>query len=140
MDFTILYIISAIIGVLVFTYLIAFMRKKGVIKTEDLLFVAKLFNLSMLIIDELNLQKEDQIKQIGKIVYDSIAYAITLSDNQVNLHEECYKYVVELCIEFGIEITKQREQIIKNLITIGLTNEMLYDRLNGEMSIVGENE
>ena len=114
-------IVSVAIGLAIGTRIL---KNKGIIKDEDLLIIAKAFDLSLKIIAELNLSKEKQILKIGNIVYDAIEYVISISNNPSEMQELAYQFIFEKCKEFGIELTENRIQIITTLLTIGLSNKI----------------
>jgi len=53
--------------------------------------------LSLKIIDELNLKDEDKILDIGKVVYDSIEFAISVSN------EEDSEKLVDLAYQHSVK-------------------------------------
>lgn len=123
MDYTVFWIISIIASVIGLVYLVSYLRKKNYVAKEDLIFVSELLNLSLKIIDELNLEKEKQIKKISQIVVDAINFSIGLYDDETELVNKSYEYAIELCKQTGIEITENRKEIIRELIIIGLQNK-----------------
>lgn len=129
MNFDMLYLIILIVYAIGLVYGIRYLRRKDYIASEDLLFAAKVLDLSLKIIDELNLQKEKQIKTITQIVIDSLEFAVSISKNIEEIKENAYRYAIDLCLSFGIELTENRKEIIRQLIEIGLQNKYL-DRIN----------
>ena len=88
-----------------------------------ILTVARVFGLTLNIVKELKLEKEDKIRLIGDIVNDGIQYALAVFDNKEDidkLAEEVYDFVVDKCITFNIELNENRINIIKALIEVGL--------------------
>jgi hypothetical protein len=124
-DISVLYMLGAVAIVLGLTMFISWMRRSKYIVTEDLLFIAKVLDLSLSIIDELDLQKESEIKQIGKIVYDAIEFGIANYTNPDEVKNNAYNYAIELCNVLNIKITDKRKEIIKELLVIGLQNKYL---------------
>lgn len=123
MDYTIFWIIGIIAITIGSVYLVSYLRKKNYVAKEDLIFVSELLNLSLKIIDELNLEKEKQIKKISQIVIDAINFSIGLYDDEIDLINKSYDYALELCKQAEIEITENRKEIIRELIIIGLQSQ-----------------
>ena len=105
------------------------LNKSGyVYNPADIAYVQSIFQLTMDVVDELNLKEEPQIKAIAKIV--SSALLINAGLNQVileatdgaNLTENTYKMVKDVCNALDIELTPSRERIIIGLIDVGLNN------------------
>ena len=120
MDYTIFIIIGMAAFVVGLSIGAKFLNTKGIISNEQLLFVAKTFDLTMKIIDELNLKKEKQILAIADIVNDSIEYVIAINENPETIVDRAYEYAVDKCITFGIELTDNRKDILRQLIVAGL--------------------
>ena len=87
-------------------------------KKEDLETVKTLFNLSVAVIDELNLKGEDKILEIATIVNSSIDYAIVFSEDNVELEDVAFEYCVKVCKQLNINIDGNRTVILKELIGI----------------------
>lgn len=127
MDFTIFWILGIIGIVIGLVYLVSYLRKNNYVSKEDLIFVSGLLNLSLKIIDELNLEKEKQIKKISQIVVNAINFSIGLYDDEIELVNKSYEYAIELCKQAGIEITENRKEIVRELVIIGLQNKKLIE-------------
>jgi len=127
MDYTVFYVIGVALFVVGLTIGAKFLNTRGIITNEQLLFVAKTFDLTLKIIDELNLKKEKQLLTIANIVQDSIEYVIAINENPNNMVEEAYKYAVDKCIVLGIELTDNRREILLQLITAGLNLKIAKD-------------
>lgn len=87
-------------------------------KKDDLETVKTLFNLSVAVIDELNLKSEDRILEIATIVNSSIDYAIVFSEDNVELEEVAFEYCIKVCKQLNINIDENRTSILKELIGI----------------------
>jgi len=121
-DFTILYAIGLIIVALGIPIGIAYLRKKDIIKVDvdDILLVVTMFNLSLEIIDELNLKQETQIKTIGNILSMTMNYIAETYNDNANMQLLAENYAFGLADKLGLILTEERQQIIKKLIDIGL--------------------
>lgn len=122
MDMTMIYCLIMVVGVVLLTYIVSKLRKSNVISTEDLNFVQHLFNISMLLIDELNLKNEDKILQISNVVLIALEYATAIASGTENVSEIAIKKCYDLCKELGIELTDNRKLILNQLIQLGLSN------------------
>jgi hypothetical protein len=121
-DMDLLIIIGILLGLGGIIFFTIINKKKNWIDTDDVLFVAKVFNLSMDIIKELNLKEEEKIKLIGDIVSDTLFYAESIMDeiDYDEMLDLSIKYALELCEKFDIEITEERIRIITTLFEFGL--------------------
>ena len=117
MDFEILYALGLMAFVLVVCFVVV---KKVKISKQDLETVKSLFNLSVAVIDDLNLKSEKRILEISGIINTAVDLTIAFSDSVEDVNAEAYKYTSKLCGQMKIEITPQREAIIKSLIDIAV--------------------
>ena len=115
MDIDIIYTLLVVAVALVGAYLLTKYTK---IKKDDLETVKTLFNLSVAVIDELNLKNEDKILEIATIVNSSIDYAIVFSEDNVELEDVAFEYCVKVCKQLNINIDGNRTSILKELIGI----------------------
>ena len=115
MDIEIIYTLLVVAVALAGAYLLTKYTK---IKKDDLETVKTLFNLSVAVIDELNLKSEDKILEIATIVNSSIDYAIVFSEDNVELEEVAFEYCVNVCKQLNINIDGNRTSILKELIGI----------------------
>jgi hypothetical protein len=123
MDYSIFIVVGLVCIAIGIFIGVKYLQRKGIISKEDVLIIARYFDLGLNIIKELKLEKEDKILFIGNLVNDSIEYVIAVFDNEEdinNLAEEAYMFVVDKCIAFNIELNENRINIIKTLINIGL--------------------
>lgn len=126
MDTSILYVFLAIGIAFGLTWLISYMRRKELLKQEDLMFAIQALDLSLKIVSEMRLDKEDKIKQISQIVIDSLEFGISLYNTEEDVKANALEYAYELCNTFDIELTDNRKEIIKELIEITF-NEKYID-------------
>ena len=115
MDIDIIYTLLVVTVALAGAYLLTKYTK---IKKDDLETVKTLFNLSIAVIDELNLKSEDKILEIATIVNSSIDYAIVFSEDNVELEDVAFEYCVKVCKQLNINIDENRTTILKELIGI----------------------
>jgi hypothetical protein len=78
-------------------------------------------DLSIAVIDDLNLQREEKIKDISKIVIDAVNYVTENMKEDVDRVAAAYKYALVLCSDFRITLTPERENIIKQLIELSFS-------------------
>ena len=115
MDIDVIYTLLVVAVALVGAYLLTKYTK---FKKDDLETVKTLFNLSVAVMDELNLKGEDKILEIATIVNSSIDYAIVFSGDQVELEDVAFEYCVKVCKQLNINIDGNRTVILKELIGI----------------------
>ena len=115
MDMDVMYTLLVVAVALAGAYLLTKYTK---FKKDDLETVKALFNLSVAVIDELNLKNEDKILEIATIVNSSIDYAIVFSGDNVELEDVAFEYCVNVCKQLNINIDENRTVILKELIGI----------------------
>lgn len=115
MDIDVIYTLLVVAVALAGAYLLTKYTK---FKKDDLETVKALFNLSVAVIDELNLKNEDKILEIATIVNSSIDYAIVFSGDNVELEDVAFEYCVNVCKQLNINIDENRTTILKELIGI----------------------
>ena len=115
MDIDVIYTLLVVAVALAGAYLLTKYTK---FKKDDLETVKALFNLSVAVIDELNLKNEDKILEIATIVNSSIDYAIVFSEDNVELENVAFEYCVKVCKQLNINIDGNRTSILKELIGI----------------------
>ena len=115
MDIDVIYTLLVVTVALAGAYLLT---KYAKFKKDDLETVKTLFNLSVAVIDELNLKNEDKILEIATIVNSSIDYAIVFSGDNVELEDVAFEYCVNVCKQLNINIDENRTVILKELIGI----------------------
>lgn len=122
MDYTVLYMILAAGVAFGIAYVVSYLRKKDLVGKENLLFAIKILDLSMKVVNELNLEKEEFIADIAIIVRDSLEYAISLYNDEQRILENAYDYAIDLCLALEIELTDNRKDIIRELVHIAFSN------------------
>lgn len=125
MDYTAIYSIIIVAGVLGLTALITYLRKNNYVTKEDLQVVEQIFNLTTSIVDELNLKNEKNIMQISSVVVSALNYAIKISDINTDIVSTATEEAYLLCGELSIELTSNRKNIIDQLIKLGLQKREL---------------
>ena len=125
MDYTVLYMFLAIGIAFGIAYLVSHLRRKNIIKQEDLKFAMNLLGIGLKIVSELNLQKEAEVVRISEIVVDSLEYAISFFDTEQDVINNAYKYSLELCEVIKIDLTDSRKDLLMELITIVFNNNYI---------------
>ena len=121
MDYSIIWIILTLVGLIGFAFLIRYSTNKGYVKESDINFVIAMFDLTMAIVDELDLQKEKEIKNIATYVDLGLKFAKKISAND-NMYDVIVDYTIDLCETNNIEVTDQRKLIIQQLTQIALND------------------
>jgi hypothetical protein len=126
MDYSVLYIIVILIGIVGVAFGVAYLRKNNYVSKEDLLFASEILGLTSAIIMELNLKNEPELKKITSIVYSSLNHAIALYDgNTDELFKESISFAEDLCEEFNIQLNENRKMIIEKLVQIAYQNKFM---------------
>jgi hypothetical protein len=126
MDTTILYVLLSVGIAFGVAYLVSYLRRKNLLKQEDLMFAIKALDLSSKVVSEMRLDKEKEIKTISQIVIDSLEFGVSLYNTEEDVKDNAIEYAYELCNSFDIELTDNRKEIIKELIEITF-NEKYID-------------
>lgn len=120
--------IFMIVGIVIFAIALAIGIRKLMehkkIQQEDLRFVVSLFNLSLSIVDELDLKSENHIKELGRIVQDSLNFCIELTNTE-EINEKATLYAYNMCSDLGIKLNDNRKQIISVLIQMGIKDKFI---------------
>lgn len=142
MDMNILIIIGCVGYVIGLTILVIYLRKNKIVTKQDLETVKEIFQLSTQMMQELNLKNEPQLIQISQIVLTSLDFAcMTYSNVETEeLLDIATKKTYELCNDLNIELNDNRKSIIKQFITLGLSNRFIksvdgYHRIKKEVDL-----
>lgn len=116
MDFSIFIIISLGLVAVAMPFLFKNIRDKYGITESDMALAADMLGISIMIIQELNIKKEDKIVNFAVIVQDSFFYVINTMGDVPNLEEQVYVYTIEQLKKLNIEVNERRREILKALI------------------------
>ena len=127
MDYTIFYIIGAVLISMGLAFGMAYLRKNRIIEADDIRFAVSILNLTMSIVDELNLKNESEIKEISKVVLLSLEYGVELysktdKESVIKAAKTC---ATALCLQKNIELTPERLNIVNSLIEIGYSKKYM---------------
>jgi hypothetical protein len=125
MDYTFLIVLLIVVSLFGLTTLAIYLRKKNVVTAEDLLFSANLLGLSIQIINQLNLQHEDKIREISNIVIDAVDYVVKNMDESNNRVQVAYDYALIMCDNLKITLTDERKVILKELIELSFSRVVM---------------
>ena len=117
-DYSVLYMILAVVIAAGLAYIVSVARRKNIIKQEDLLFAIKALDLSLKTVSELRLDQEEEIVRLTEIIIDSLEYAVSFFDTEMDIICNAYAYSLELCDIARIELTETRKDLLMELITI----------------------
>jgi hypothetical protein len=122
MDYSIFIIIVLIGFSMAIVFGIKYLKLKNIISNQDIEMISSMFGLSLLLIDELNLAKERQIKQIGEIVIRAVEFGYDSGNVQDYdfLKSLAYEYILENMKILKLELTDNRAKIIDNLLSIAI--------------------
>ncbi len=124
-DLNIVYIIVILIVAVGLIFGANYLRKKGLISESDLEFASKLLGLTVSIVNELNLQNEDKIKNISNFIIlglNEVNSTMALTDKQ-QIIDNVKNYVYKACEQANIELTDNRKNIINSLVEIAVNNK-----------------
>jgi len=124
-DLNILYILGIIFIVLGLVFAISYLRRKNIVNADDLKIVSNLLNLSVSIIQEMNLNKEPEILKISNIIalsLDNTIEIIKLRDKE-KIIEQTKIFAYGLCEKNNIELTENRKEIIIQLIVLAFSTK-----------------
>lgn len=127
MDYTILIIIGILAGLMGLALGIGWLRRKGYIIPEDLYLVMKAFDLTIQVVDELNLDKEEEIKKVADLVSLSLHYAYEVVDSENQEPDYIFtiakNYLDKFAEELGLEMTSSRREIVEGLLMVAIEKE-----------------
>lgn len=115
-------VIIAIIGIPIgLTYLAIYLKKKNIIKQEDINNAVDMISITMAIAKELGFD-DPMIRQISVCTVQALNYVKLemKTDNSDEKIKLAIGYSKQLMTNMHIEITKEREDILTKLITVGL--------------------
>lgn len=117
-DYTVIYLILCILAILGITYLSKYLRERNIISQQDLEFAVTMLGITSQVINELHLKDEKNIRIITNIVLLTIEY---VKQSMIDIdNDAAFDYAKSLCTQFNIELTKEREIIIKQLLNMSL--------------------
>jgi len=105
-------------------FCVNYFRQNNKINDKTLETVATTLNLTVTIIDQLNLKNEDKIINLTNIIIESINYTkdVLNSKNNDELIFNAIVYAQKLCLDQGIELTDSRKAIIDSLVRLSINN------------------
>ena len=124
MNYTILYAILIVALTVGLVFAGKYLREKNLVKSEDLTFAINILQISTAIVSELNLDKETEIKAISQVVVDAVTF-VNNSTSTTDINKTALDYALGLCANLKIEVTANRQVIIKQLIVLALSNKLL---------------
>ncbi len=122
MDYTIIYMLAAILAAVGITFTITKLRLSGKLKQEDLLMAIRLLNLSLKVVSELRLDKEKEILSISELVIDGLEYAVSHFDTEQDIILNAYEFALEIGNSFNMNLTEERKDLLRELIIIVFEN------------------
>jgi hypothetical protein len=124
-DYSILYILCAIIAVLGLIFGISYLRTKNIVKADDINLVSSILNISMSIIQEMNLDQEKEILKIANIIDISLLNVINIIKlkEKEKVIEQAKIFAYQLCEKNNIMLNETRTNLIDQLITIVLNTK-----------------
>ena len=117
-DMNFIYAISIVIIVISISTGISYLKRRNILKNEDIKTAIKIFNLTSEIAIDIGLVKDNKSKEIMEIVSEGLNYVSKYISTQDICEKEqlVFDYCVDLCVKTEIKLTPQRIDIIKQLI------------------------
>jgi uncharacterized protein with FMN-binding domain len=124
MDINIIFLLIIVIITIGLIFCVNYFRQNNKINDKTLETVATTLNLTVTIIDQLNLKNEDKIINLTNIIIESINYTkdVLNSKNNDELIFNAIVYAQKLCLDQGIELTDSRKAIIDSLVRLSINN------------------
>lgn len=119
-DVNFVWALVIVVCVIAFAVCMTMVVRNGLVKTGDLKLIQEIFKLTTGLVDEMNLTQEKQIMNISQIVVSSIDFGIVISNQDSDIKDAAYKQAISICEQFKIEMNDSRQQLVKQLIDIGL--------------------
>ena len=130
MDYTVLYglgiALLVIAGSIAGVYYYNKMSKENKeLFQKSLNLLSIVTGLGLDILQEVDLKHEKEIETISKILEESLEYTKTITDNlnKEDKKKMAFNYSITLCKNFNLELTENREDLIKRLIDLAFENE-----------------
>lgn len=97
-------------------------RERYGVSKEDLKMASDILNISIMIIEELDFKKDDDVIEFATIVRTSIEFAATIEeDSDINtIKMVAYNHAIRQLENMNIEITERRKEIISSLVDMSL--------------------
>lgn len=118
MDYSIFIVLAVVAASIGLPFAVMQVRKRYGITKQDFKMASDILNVSIMILEELNLEKEDDIVEYATIVRNSIEFASNI-DKDITREEikmQAYEHSLAQLDTLDVEITKRRKEIMMSLI------------------------
>lgn len=116
MDYSIFIIISLGLVAAAMPFLFKNIRDKYGITESDMLLAADMLGISIMIIQELDIKKEDKIVNFAVVVQDSFFFVVNTMGDVADLEKQVYIYALLQLEKLEIDMDDRRKEILKTLI------------------------
>ena len=122
---TLLIVLGICAGLVGITYLQKYLKSKDIQIMDDLIFAAKVLDLTVDVIDTLELKKVKKIRLISEVIGDGLAFTVTCSEDKYDIINSTIDYTIEVVERLDIEITPELRRIITSLVNIAYDNKYI---------------
>lgn len=122
MDNTIFIFIVVLMASLALPFVVKWAREKYGISEYDLKLASDILNISIMILEEMDFKRDDDVIEFATIVRTSIEFATVIEENSdiASIKMAAYNHAVKQLEQMNIERTERREKIINSLIQMSL--------------------
>lgn len=122
MNNTVFIFIGILLVSLGLPFAVRWARERYGVSKEDLKMASDILNISIMILEELDFKKDDDVVEFATIVRTSIEFAATIEeDSNINtIKVVAYNHAVRQLENMNIETTERRKQIINSLVDMSL--------------------
>jgi hypothetical protein len=117
MDYSIFIIISLGLIAVSMPFLFKNIRDKYGITESDMRLAADMLGISIMVLQELNVKKEDKIVNYAVIIQDSFYFIINTMGDVEDLEKQVYEYSIEQLKNLDVEVNDRRKEILRILIS-----------------------
>ena len=117
-DYTVFYVIGIIGGLVGLTLLVRYLKAKNYIDKDDISIIMGIFGLSMEVVNQLNLKKEQELFNIMNIVYVVLVHFSDVVDANPEIVKEEIKLTVRKLVAERYGLNSDRERIIDSIIEL----------------------
>ena len=132
MNFDMAFVIGVVAVSVALPFIVSQLRKKYGITKADYKMASDILNISIMIVEEMEFKKDDDIVKYATIVRDSIDFASNMDKDmkREQIKMEAYEYSLKQLKILNVEVNKRRKDIIMSLINSSMTFYNEKKRLN----------
>lgn len=122
MNNTVFIFVAVLLVSLALPFVVRWTRERYGVSKEDLKMASDILNISIMILEELDFKKNDDVVEFANIVRTSIEFAAVLEENSdiPTIRQIAYNHSVRQLEQMDVELTERRINIINSLIDMSL--------------------